>query len=163
MVEIGESHQRGNHTVLVASHLAGLQTRARGDRFCAAAVDIHGWLGEWAQGTSHSVEISFANAAAQSAARIGVQLAWSDDDQPQPLCRDYGVAAGVIECALLTAVDAADGQLVGFVEEGGGVVVLTLAVFHNQLLSGPVGVGRQVGAASAAVRVAEQPVEGVLP
>ncbi len=101
--------------------------------------------------------------AVQPAPGVGVEVAGANYREAELVRGDLGVAAGVVEGALLAAMDAADGHPVRFVEERDRLIVLALSVLHHELALRPVAVDGQLDAAPVSAGVAAQPVEAVLP
>lgn len=60
-------------------------------------------------------------------------------------------------------MDPADGEAVRLVEVRDRFSVLAFVVFDHQVVVGPVRVDRELGTAPRGVRVAQEPVESVLP
>ncbi|MFI9611391.1 IS3 family transposase [Streptomyces sp. NPDC052023] len=99
---------------------------------------------------------------AEPSATVRVEVGRTDHDQPQSVRGNLRITPGVVQRPLLAPMDAADGEPVGLVEVGYGLVVLEFPVLDHELVAGPVGVDRQFGPSAARPGVALQPVELVL-
>lgn len=97
----------------------------------------------------------YTTIAAEPTTRRGVELRRPDDDEPQAMGWDEDVTAGVVEGALLAAMQATHSQAVRLVEEGGGLVVLAFAVLHHEAMTWPVGVNRQPDFSTGPAWIAE--------
>jgi hypothetical protein len=73
------------------------------------------------------------------------------------------LAALVVEPTLRPSIDSADRANVRLVEVGDGLVVLALSILDHEPAAGIVGVHRQAAALTVASRVADKPVEAMLP
>lgn len=69
------------------------------------------------------IKVRFATPA-QAASPIGIEVRRADHYKTQPIRRDQGLAAGVVERTLLTTVHTADGEPIRLVEERSRLVVL---------------------------------------
>ena len=101
--------------------------------------------------------------ASQASPWGGVQVAGSDHDQTYPVRWDQFVPARVVERTLQAAVHTADGQPPGLIEVGNRLVVLALAVLHDQVRLRPVTVNRQPNLSPGRSWVSKKPVKAVLP
>ncbi|MFF3878729.1 hypothetical protein [Streptomyces sp. NPDC001978] len=99
----------------------------------------------------------------QSAATVGVQVRRPDHQQAQAVSGDLSVASPVVQRPLLASLHSTHRQAPWFVEERRGLVVLHLAVFHDEFVLRPAGVDRQPGLPPCGSGIAEQPLEPVLP
>ena len=113
------------------------------------------------ESSSDGVEI-VVWATSESAARGGVEVGGRDDDQPQAVLRDQGVAKAVVPLTLEASVHAADREAIRLVEMGHRTVVLELAVFHDQVRLGPKAIDGEPGSSSAPPGVAQEPVKPML-
>jgi hypothetical protein len=91
--------------------------------------------------------------AVQSALWVSIEVGWTDDREAKLVRGDFGVATGIVEGALLAAVNAADSHPVRLVEERDRPIVLALSVLHHELALGPVAVNGQFDAAPVNARV----------
>jgi len=69
-----------------------------------------------------------------------VEVSWSDHDQSDAVGGDELIATGVVQRALNSAVDTADGQPIGLVEMRDRLVVLELAVLDNDIACWPIAI-----------------------
>jgi hypothetical protein len=99
----------------------------------------------------------------QPPSSIGGEVSWLDHYQPQSVGWNLLVPTLVVQLALLSAVDTADSESVGFVEVPDRTVVLDLPVLHHQSVSGPVAVNGQCASAAILAQVTTQPIEAGLP
>jgi hypothetical protein len=108
----------------------------------------------------HDVGVSLAN---QSAARVGTQVTWPDDDESDGVFGDLHLTTGVVQCTLKSAMHAADSHAVRLVKVGHWPVVLDFAVLDGEGTTWPIAVNGQPHPTSGLARVAAQPLETVLP
>ena len=101
--------------------------------------------------------------ASQASPWGGVQVAGSDHDQANPVRWDQFVPARVVERTLQAAMHTADGQPLGLVKVRNRLVVLALAVLHDQVGVRPVAVNRQPDLSPGRSCVAKKPVKAMLP
>jgi NaMN:DMB phosphoribosyltransferase len=96
----------------------------------------------------------------QTLAAVAVEVAGTDDQQPEAVPRDLLLASPVVEPPLLAAANAAD--CLATIEEGHRLVVLALAVLDDEAALGVIGIDGQRPAAAVTASVADEPGKAVL-